>query len=236
MEQSIKVSQQDRVQDIALANETRFLRGEDGKDGRDGRDGIDGSPGADGRDGIDGKDGFSPTIDVSEAEGGFDVTVTDVNGEKEFFVPATASQPPVVLANISNGVRVIDAGLTYSRGVVEVRLIGDMIWVIDSGVYNFTSSFKAANNRTVLEFDLPKELSNRIHNVNGAFGTTGTISYFPALAYENVTYTTFNCQSYLKRSKIGEEFDTFQMVYTGLSAVTGGGLTGFHLKLPVFLA
>lgn len=137
--------------------------------------------------------------------------------------------------NISNGIRVIDKGLSYSRGVVEVRQIGNILWIIDSGVYNFTSGFATAKNRTVLEFDLPKELSNKIHNVNGVYGTTGTISYFPALAYENVTYTTFNCQSYLKRSVIGEDYDTFQLVYTGLSAVSGGGLCGFHLKMPMFL-
>lgn len=140
-----------------------------------------------------------------------------------------------VVASISNGVRVIDTGLTYSRGVVEVRKIGDILWVIDSGVYNFTANFTATKNRTVLEFDLPKDLSNRLHNVNGVYGSTGTIGYFPALAYENVTYTTFNCQSYLKRSAMGVDADTFQLVYTGLDAVTGGGLCGFHLKMPLIL-
>lgn len=140
---------------------------------------------------------------------------------------------PTLVCSISDGIRVVDSGLTYGRGVVEVRRIGDTLWIIDSGVYNFTDSFKTTNNRTVLEFDLPKEISDKLYNTNGAYGTTGTISYYPALAYENVTYSTFNCQSYLKRSAVGEDKDTFQLVYTGLSAVSGGGLCGFHLKMQI---
>ena len=139
------------------------------------------------------------------------------------------------LCKINDGINVIDTGLTYSRGVVEVRKIGSIIWVIDSGVYNFTDSFSAKSSRTVFEFTLPKEISNCIHNTNGAYGTTGTICYFPALAYENVNYSTFNCQSYLKRSAIGETYDTFQMVYTGVSSISGGGLCGFHSKMPVIM-
>lgn len=140
-----------------------------------------------------------------------------------------------VMASIDNGISVIDTGLTYTRGIVEVRRMGDILWIIDSGVYNFTANFAAANNRTVLEFSLPKDLSSKLPNVNGVYGTTGTIGYFPALAYENVTYTTFNCQSYLKRSAVGDDKDTFQLVYTGLSAISGGGLCGFHLKMPLIL-
>lgn len=143
--------------------------------------------------------------------------------------------PQNVIAKINDGISVIDTGLTYARGVVEIRKIGSILWIIDSGVYNFTSSFAAAKNRTVLQFELPKVLSNKLPNVNGVYGGTGTIGYFPALAYENVTYTTFNCQSYLKRSAIGTESDTYQLVYTGLSAVSGGGLCGFHLKMPLIL-
>lgn len=140
-----------------------------------------------------------------------------------------------IVANINDGIRVIDSGLTFSRGVVEVRKNGEILWIMDSGVYNFTSSFKQANNRTVLEFDLPKSISEKMPNVNGVYGTTGTVSYFPALAYENVTYTTFNCQSYIKRTKVGEEYDTFQLVYTGCSVISGGGLCGFHLRMPILL-
>ena len=145
------------------------------------------------------------------------------------------SVPQNLICKMGDGISVIDTGLEYSRGVVEVRKIGSILWLIESGVYNFTSSFTAKNNRTVLQFDLPKSLSNKIHNTNGAYGTTGTICYFPALAYENVTYTTFNCQSYLKRSAIGDQYDTFQLVYTGLSSISGGGLCGFHSKMPIIL-
>lgn len=148
---------------------------------------------------------------------------------------ASSSQNKGLICKIADGISVIDAGLTYTRGVVEVRKIGSILWIIDSGVYNFTDSFTASKNRTVLQFDLPKAISNKIHNVNGAYGGTGTIGYSPALAYENVTYTTFNCQSYLKRSAVGDTVDTYQLVYTGLDAVNGGGLCGFHLKMPIML-
>lgn len=140
-----------------------------------------------------------------------------------------------VICKINEGISVVDSGLTHARGIVELRKTGSVLWLIDSGVYNFTSSFAAAKNRTVLQFDLPKALSNKLPNVNGVYGGTGTIAYFPALAYENVTYTTFNCQAYLKRSAIGEECDTYQLVYTGLSAITGGGLCGFHIRMPLIL-
>lgn len=48
-------------------------QGEDGKDGQDGRNGQDGK---------DGKDATSPTISVSAIEGGYRITITDVNGTK----------------------------------------------------------------------------------------------------------------------------------------------------------
>lgn len=142
----------------------------------------------------------------------------------------------ILIHSISdNSISVADDQLTYSRGVVEVRKIGSILWIIDNGVYNLNDNFKTKSSRTVLEFQLPKEISNCIHNVNGAYGSTGTICYFPALAYENLTYSTFNCQSYLKRSAIGEDYDTYQVVYTGLGAISGGGLCGFHLKMPVIM-
>lgn len=62
--------------------------GVDGQDGRDGIDGVDGKDGVDGRDGIDGKDGVdgadgqdgvSATFDVQYIEGGYEITLTDVN-------------------------------------------------------------------------------------------------------------------------------------------------------------
>lgn len=148
---------------------------------------------------------------------------------------AKKSKNQASIVSINNGITVIDKGLTYSRGLVEVRRVGDILWIHDSGVYDFTADFATSKNRTVLQFDLPKKLSDRLPNVNGVYGTTGTIGYFPALAYENVSYTTFNCQSYIKRTAIGTDADTFQVVYTGLSAISGGGLCGFHLKMPLIL-
>ena len=111
-----------------------------------------------------------------------------------------------------------------------------MLWIIISGVYNFTDSFEQKNVHKVLEFTLPKDISSKLINTNGEANKTGTICYFPALTYENVTYTTFNCQSYLSRSALGDEYDTFTITFTGLSDLTKeGGLTGFHLKMPLLL-
>ena len=170
--------------------------------------------------------------EINEKIGKIDKISTDTN---ELVTVVSQLSENAVLCSIGNGVSVIDAGLSYNRGIVEVRKIGSILYIIDSGVYNFTTNFNTAKNRTVLQFDLPKALSAKIPNVNGVYGTTGTIAYFPALAYENVTYTTFNCQSYLKRSAIGTDVDTYQLVYTGLSAVSGGGLCGFHLKMPIII-
>lgn len=178
---------------------------------------------------------------VATLESGEKATLPVANMKMASNIEVTVSEEssgettPDLICKINNGISVIDTGLTYTRGVVEVRKTGSILWVIDSGVYNFTANFTQANNRTVLQFDLPKWLSNKLPNVNGVYGGTGTIGYFPALAYENVTYTTFNCQSYLKRSAIGDDYDTFQLVYTGLSAVSGGGLCGFHSKMPLLL-
>lgn len=54
----------------------------DGKPGEDGRDGVDGKDGAPGTDGRDGKDGVSPTVTVSDIQGGHKITITDANGGK----------------------------------------------------------------------------------------------------------------------------------------------------------
>lgn len=62
-------------------------------DGKNGSDGQDGAPGADGKDGADGAkgdpgdpgaDGFSPTVSVSDIEGGHHVVITDKDGAHEF--------------------------------------------------------------------------------------------------------------------------------------------------------
>ena len=219
----------------------RGLQGEKGDTGEKGDKGDKGDTGATGPEGPKG-DSYNLTdedrreisemityVQDEEPENAPEGSIwVDEDAESDFV-------PQKVIAKINDGISVIDTGLTYTRGIVEIRKIGSILWIIDSGVYNFTSSFTAAKNRTVFQFNLPKALSNKLPNVNGVYGGTGTISYFPALAYENVTYTTFNCQCYLKRSAIGTESDTYQLVYTGLSAVNGGGLCGFHLKMPLIL-
>lgn len=60
--------------------------GADGKDGQDGKDGVDGKDGIDGENGKDGSDGFSPTVTITEIEGGHQVSITDANGTQSFDV------------------------------------------------------------------------------------------------------------------------------------------------------
>lgn len=48
--------------------------------------GADGNPGSPGKDGEDGDDGISPTISVTDIEGGHTVSITDANGTKTFNV------------------------------------------------------------------------------------------------------------------------------------------------------
>lgn len=131
---------------------------------------------------------------------------------------------------------VIDSGLEYKSGYNCIKQIGEMLWILISGVYNFTDSYEQKNVHKVLQFTLPKDISVKLLTTNGSATDKGTICYFPALTYENVTYTTFNCQSYLSRSEIGDSYDTYTITFTGLSELTkDGGLTGFHLRMPLLL-
>lgn len=58
--------------------------GQDGAPGADGKDGADGAKGDPGDPGADGADGFSPTVSVSDIEGGHHVVITDKDGAHEF--------------------------------------------------------------------------------------------------------------------------------------------------------
>lgn len=58
--------------------------GQDGAPGADGKDGADGAKGDPGDPGADGADGFSPTVSVSDIEGGHHVIITDKDGAHEF--------------------------------------------------------------------------------------------------------------------------------------------------------
>lgn len=60
--------------------------GRNGQDGKDGKDGVNGKDGNPGQNGLDGKDGFSPTVSVTELNGGHRVTITDKDGNKTFDV------------------------------------------------------------------------------------------------------------------------------------------------------
>lgn len=57
-----------------------------GPEGPAGKDGEPGLPGPKGDQGDPGEDGYSPTVSVSNIEGGHQVTITDVNGPKIFNV------------------------------------------------------------------------------------------------------------------------------------------------------
>lgn len=58
--------------------------GQDGAPGADGKNGADGTKGDPGDPGADGADGFSPTVSVSDIEGGHHVVITDKDGAHEF--------------------------------------------------------------------------------------------------------------------------------------------------------
>lgn len=61
-------------------------KGDTGDRGAQGDPGLPGETGAQGPDGPKGNDGFSPTVEVTDIEGGHQVTITDVNGPKIFEV------------------------------------------------------------------------------------------------------------------------------------------------------
>ena len=78
------------ITDASGAHEFDVMNGADGADGNDGAPGADGKDGADGAKGdpgdpgADGADGFSPTVSVSNIEGGHHVVITDKDGAHEF--------------------------------------------------------------------------------------------------------------------------------------------------------
>ena len=78
------------ITDASGAHEFDVMNGADGADGNDGAPGADGKDGADGAKGdpgdpgADGADGFSPTVSVSDIEGGHHVVITDKDGAHEF--------------------------------------------------------------------------------------------------------------------------------------------------------
>lgn len=57
-----------------------------GENGRDGEPGVDGAQGPKGTTGDKGADGYSPTVEVTPIDAGHKVSITDVNGTKEFDV------------------------------------------------------------------------------------------------------------------------------------------------------
>lgn len=72
--------------DIYIYGETSGWKNNGPLQGAKGDPGAAGAPGKDGAAGQDGKDGVSPTVSVSEIEGGHQVTITDASGTNRFDV------------------------------------------------------------------------------------------------------------------------------------------------------
>lgn len=72
------------ITDASGAHEFDVMNGADGAPGADGTDGADGAKGDPGDPGADGADGFSPTVSVSDIDGGHHVVITDKDGAHEF--------------------------------------------------------------------------------------------------------------------------------------------------------
>ena len=72
------------ITDASGAHEFDVMNGADGAPGADGKDGADGAKGDPGDPGADGADGFSPTVSVSDIDGGHHVVITDKDGAHEF--------------------------------------------------------------------------------------------------------------------------------------------------------
>lgn len=113
MAQTIKVSQRDGAQSIHIANGVKFLRGDDG---------------------------ISPTIEVEEAEGGFNVTVTDVEGSETFFLP---SGNAVTDEQVQEAVNVYLDENPVKVDVANAVSDGDMRPVTSNAVYVEMSNINA---------------------------------------------------------------------------------------------
>jgi hypothetical protein len=139
---------------------------------------------------------------------------------------------------INRDIRIIYDGLTHVIGALEVKQIGDILWVIDNGYYYPTPTFETSNEKLVFEFDLPKSISNKICDQYGRYGDTGFIDHVPALA-SGYKPTRINCYATLTRSNIGDEVDTYQVTYVGLSSLVKEDLVsilvGFSVKIPILL-
>lgn len=139
---------------------------------------------------------------------------------------------------INRDIRVVDKGLTYMTGTLEVKQIGDVLWIVDSSYYYPTPNFETATNRIVLEFDLPKSISDKLYDESGNYGKVNRIDYAPVLV-AGKSSTRLQCYAILKRTKLGDEVDTFQIEYAGLSGLKKddiqGILVGFSLKMPLLL-
>ena len=63
--QSFAVTQQEKSQNLSVSNDVKFMKGDPGDKG---------------------DPGFSPTVDIVETDGGHNLIITDVEGEKIIFV------------------------------------------------------------------------------------------------------------------------------------------------------
>lgn len=81
---TVTITDKDGARVFTINDGKNGADGQDGAPGADGKDGADGAKGDPGDPGADGADGFSPTVSVSDIEGGHHVVITDKDGAHEF--------------------------------------------------------------------------------------------------------------------------------------------------------
>lgn len=132
--------------------------GVDGKDGKDGLPGINGTNGRDGTDGEDGEDGFSPTIIVTKVGMDTKITITDVNGTKDYIISNTQGLSPTITPSKS--------GKTTTLTIVDVE---------------------GTKTATILDGADGKDGTNGTNGTNGKDGADGEDGYTPVKGVDYFT-------------------------------------------------
>lgn len=107
-------------------------QGEKGETGPQGPAGADGAPGKDGEPGKDGADGHSPSVAVSDIDGGHRVTITDKNGTQSFDVMDGAGSD-VDISSIDPSKVVFPKGATTTYEIGKVKLENGMGTLVEPG-------------------------------------------------------------------------------------------------------
>ena len=121
---------------------------------------------------------------------------------------------------------------TQNHNKMEIHKLNSVLWIIDNSSYNFEGS-PTTEKKAAFQFDLPKEVSKALSDVNGVYGNSGIIGYSPAL-YENSDNSIHNCYAFVERLSTGVEHDSYQLCYAGLEALNES-FCRFYLKMPLIL-